>query len=165
VITRTSPTPAASWAPSSTASTTASGSTRRWATRPPPTPAEFADHGRQHHSRNRSPRRGEFDQTGAPRPGLRTTHHHNHDPPNIPPKTGQLLGCITSACPPRPPNRLLTTLLNLPLTAQNIIDVCNGFKGIINDIDGYYAKSTTLFDFQVSYSSLDNLVRHLRRGI
>jgi len=55
--------------------------------------------------------------------------------------------------------------LNLPLTAQNIIDVCNGFKGIINDIDGYYAKSTTLFDFQVSYSSLDNLVRHLRRGI
>ena len=59
----------------------------------------------------------------------------------------------------------LTTPLNLPLTAQNIIDVCNEFKGIINDIDGYFAESTTLFDFQVSYSNIDNLVRHLRRGI
>ncbi|MBA4190803.1 MAG: hypothetical protein C0467_22685 [Planctomycetaceae bacterium] len=59
----------------------------------------------------------------------------------------------------------LTTPLQLPLTTQNIIDVCAEFKGIINDIDGYFAESTTLFDFQVSYSNLDNLICHLRRGI
>jgi hypothetical protein len=59
----------------------------------------------------------------------------------------------------------LDTPLNLPLTAKDIIQVCDEFKGIMNDIEGHFKESETLYDLQVSYQDIDNLVKHLRRGI
>lgn len=59
----------------------------------------------------------------------------------------------------------LTTPLALTLTAQDIVHVCKEFKGIVNDIDGYFAESQTLFDFQVCFSNIDTLVKYLQRGI
>lgn len=55
--------------------------------------------------------------------------------------------------------------LNLKLTAQDVLHVCEEFKGIMNEIEGYYEESHMMYDFQVSYSNIPNLVKHLKRGI
>lgn len=59
----------------------------------------------------------------------------------------------------------LTTPLALSLTPDDLVAICDEFKGIINDVYGHFADTAILFDMQLSYSNLESLIRHLRRGI
>ena len=55
--------------------------------------------------------------------------------------------------------------IDLPLTAADVVTVVNGFKGILNDVEGHFDDSGMLYDFRVSYQDIHSVVRHIRRGI
>jgi len=57
------------------------------------------------------------------------------------------------------------TQVHEPVLAADVMKVSTEFLGIINDIEGYFEESGTLFDMQVSFSNLPNSIKHLKRGI
>ncbi len=59
----------------------------------------------------------------------------------------------------------IETPLNLNLTEDDIIRVCDEFKGIMNDVETYFERSSVLYDFHGATGSIPHLVTILNRGI